>query len=166
MRVTTNEMITYKGPYTDAYDDVDPRQLCWWLWPMNLGSGATKSTGGTIKNTDRPSFTRIPVFLLHALEWRSIPRQFMEIPLTWGKATYMISGVPYTRYFPDYNLVLSPYNTAPCSNGSGYQRRFRFTGTFASGIVQNRASTLAFSTTYVKQNINTGGPSGLQLRHC
>lgn len=159
MRVTTNEMITYKGPYTDAYDDVDPASCVGGYVLMNLGSGATKSTGGTIKNTDRPSFYTNTCILVACFRVKiNTTAVYGDTINMGGKATYMISGVPYTRYFPDYNLVLSPYNTAPCSNGLGISAASDSLGTFASGIVQNRASTLAFSTTYVKQNINTGGP--------
>lgn len=60
--------------------------------------------------------------------------------------------------FPIYKILLYR-NNGFCSNGTAVSAASDSAGTFASGSIQNRPSALAFTTTYVKQNITTGQPN-------
>jgi len=159
IRVTTNENITYKGPYTDAFDNLDPGSCVTGNVQINLGTGATKNTGGTIKNTNRPSFYSSTCIMVACFRVQiNASANYGDTIMIGGKATYSLSGSPKTVNFPLYRIILSQLNNSPCSNGRAISAASDSLGTFASGIVQNRAAALAFTTTYIKQNLGTGTP--------
>jgi uncharacterized repeat protein (TIGR01451 family) len=157
-RIATNEGITAKGPYTDA-SDADQGSCVGGNVLINLGTGATGVIGGTIKNTDKPSFYGSTCIMVACFRVQiNAGANYGDTIKIGGKVVYKISGVTTTRNFPVYNIVLSLLNTTPCSNGKSISAASDSLGTFASGIIQNRAAALGFATTYIKQNIGTGTP--------
>ena len=159
VRIATNEGVTYLGPYTDAFDNIDPGSSVGGNVQINLGTGATKNTGGTIKNTDKPSFYTTTCIMMACFRVQVNPSaNYGDTIKIGGKVTYSLSGSPKTVNFPLYKIFLSQLNNSPCSNGRSISAASDSLGTFASGIIQNRAAALAFTTTYTKQNLGTGTP--------
>lgn len=157
LRTTTNEGITYKT-FTDVVD-ADPCSSVAGIVLMNLGTGATKVAGGTIKNTDKPSFYGTTCIIMAC--YRVIitsTDNYGDTLKFGGKAIYKVSGTTFTVNFPLYQILLSQSVAAACSNGLATSAAGDSLGTFASGIIQNRATPLAFTTTYTKANIGTGQP--------
>ena len=158
IRVATNEGITYSGPYTDASDG-DRGSCVSGNVLINLGSGANGTTGGTIKNNDKPSFYGSTCIMVACYRVRiNAAANYGDTIKIGGKAVYKISGVTNTRAFLPYKIVLSQFNNTPCSNGKTISAASDSLGTFASGVIQNRATALGFATTYTKQNVGTGTP--------
>ncbi len=159
IRVTTNEAVTYLGPYTDAFDNTDPGSCVAGNVQINLGTGATKSTGGTILNTDKPSFYSVTCIMMACYRVQVNPAAiYGDTIKIGGKVSYTISGINKTVNFPLYRIILSKLDNSPCANGKAVSAASDSLGTFASGIIQNRAAALAFTTTYTKQNLGTGTP--------
>lgn len=159
IRLTTNEGILYKGPYTDAYDNTDPGSSVGGNIQINLGTGATKSAGGTIKNTNRPSFYNSTCIIVACYRVQiNNSANYGDTIRFGGKTTYSVSGSPKTINFPLYQIILTQSNAVACSNGTSISAASDSLGTFASGKVQNRATALGFTTTYTKQNIGTNSP--------
>ena len=157
-RIATNEAITYKGPFSDAVD-ADGGSCVGGNVLINLGTGATGVAGGTIKNTDKPSFYGGTCILVACYRIQiNAAASYGDTIKIGGKAVYKISGVTTTRNFPLYQIVLTQLNLNACSNGESTSSASDSLGTFASGIVQNRAAALGFATSYTKQNLSTGGP--------
>ncbi len=160
IRITTNEGITYKGPYTDAFDNTDVASCVAGIVQINLGTGATRSTGGVIKNTDRPSFYGNTCIVVACFRIRiNALANYGDTIKIGGHAVYKIGAVLYTRYFPLYRILLSHSFIKACSNGMSVSAAADSLGTFASGITQSRAASLAFTTTYSKTTISTGTPN-------
>jgi len=160
IRVTTNEGITYKGPYTDASDNTDPASCVAGNVLINLGTGATKTTGGTIKYTDRPSFYGSTCIVVACFRIKiSATANYGDTINIGGKVVYKVSAVTVTRNFPLYKILLSHSYTDACVNGMSVSAAADSLGTFASGNVQSRVNALAFTTTYTKTNISTGTPN-------
>ena len=158
IRITTNENITFQGPFTAA-SDADQGSNVGGNILINLGSGASGVAGGTIKNTDKPSFYGSTCIMVACYRVQiNAAAVYGDTIKIGGKATYSISGIPKTLNFPLYMIILSQYNISPCSNGTAVSAASDSLGTFASGTIQNRAASLAFATTYIKQNLGTGTP--------
>ncbi|MEP7163990.1 MAG: T9SS type A sorting domain-containing protein [Ferruginibacter sp.] len=158
LRVTTNEGVTYGGPYTDG-NDGDPASSVGGKVLINLGTGATGAAGGTIKNTDKPSFYSSTCILVACYRVRiNAAAIYGDTIKIGGKVVYKISGVTTTRNFPLYRIILSQLNNTPCSNGKTISAASDSAGTFATGNTLNRAALPAFTTTYTKQNIGTNSP--------
>lgn len=157
LRVSTNESITYKT-FTDGVD-TDPASSVGGNILMNLGTGATAAAGGTIKNSDRPSFYSGTCIIVACYRVRINATAIYGDTITiGGKVQYRISGVLTVKNFPAYRIILSQLNNTPCSNGKTISAASDSAGTFATGSTQNRAAAVLFATTYIKQNISTGGP--------
>lgn len=160
IRITTNEGITYKGPYTDAFDNTDVASCVAGSVQINLGAGATKSAGGVIKNTDRPSFYGNTCIVVACFRIRiNASANYGDTIKIAGHTVYKIGAVVYTRYFPLYRILLSHSFVNACSNGMSVSAASDSLGTFASGSTQSRAAALAFTTTYSKTTIGTGTPN-------
>jgi len=158
IRITTNESITYQGPFTDAID-ADQGSAVGGNILINLGSGATGVAGGTIKNNDKPSFFGSSCIMVACYRIQiNGSASYGDTIKIGGKVVYKISGVTTTRNFAQYQMILSQLNNTPCSNGKAISSASDSAGTFATGATQNRGGSLAFATTYTKQNISTGGP--------
>ena len=158
IRIATNENHTYKGPYTDA-NDADAGRNVGGNILINLGTGATGIAGGTIKNTDLPSFYGATCILVacYRLQINAADNYGDTIKIG-GKVVYKVSGVTKTINFPLYYIYITQSIAAACSNGLGPSAASDSLGTFASGTSQNRAASLAYTTTYIKQNLGTNSP--------
>ena len=161
MRVATNQGITYKGPFTDAADFDEGTNAVGNI-TINLGNGANAVKGGRIRSdTSKPSFYNSHCIMMACY------RVKINAGATYGDTIFVGGSVLYkmitpatgwkTVTFPAYKILLFK-NNGYCSNGSAVSAASDSFGTFASGSVQNRASPLAFSTTYVKNNVTTNSP--------
>ncbi|RYZ43970.1 MAG: hypothetical protein EOP49_27610, partial [Sphingobacteriales bacterium] len=162
MRVTTNEGITYKGPFTEA-SDADAGTKSGSNILINLGRHANGTTGGRIRSdSSKPSLFGSSSIMMACYRVRiNAATPYGTVITTGGSITYrMISPTPVvttTTNFPTYRILLFNEEDA-CSNGMSVSAASDFQGTFGSGATHNRAAPLAFTTTYVKQNHSTGQP--------
>lgn len=161
MRVATNQGITYKGPFTDAVD-FDAGYISGSNITINLGNGANAVKGGRIRSdTSRPSFYNSHCIMMACY------RVKINASANYGDTLYFGGSVIYKMVtpatgivnviFPKYKILLFKDN-GYCSNGTAISAASDSLGTFASGIVQNRVTPLAFSTTYVKNNVGVNSP--------
>ena len=162
MRVTTNEGITYKGPFTEA-SDADAGTKTGNNILINLGRYANATTGGRIRSdSSRPSLFNSSCIMMACYRVQiNAAAPYGTVITTGGSITYrMISPTPVvtrTTTFPPYRILLFQEESA-CSNGISVSAASDFQGTFGSGTTHNRAAALAFTTTYVKQTHSTGQP--------
>ncbi|MEO5943006.1 MAG: hypothetical protein ABIP30_01515 [Ferruginibacter sp.] len=161
MRVATNQGITYKGPFTDAID-FDAGYISGNNITINLGNGANAVKGGRIRSdTSRPSFFNSHCIMMACYRVKINTSANYGDTLTFGGSAIYKMVTPATGFvnviFPQYKILLFK-NNGFCSNGSAVSAASDSLGTFASGIVQNRVTPLAFSTTYVKNNVGTNSP--------
>lgn len=161
LRVATNQGLTYKGPFTEAAD-LDAAQNIGGAIMINLGNGANGIKGGRIRSdTSKPSFYNSTCIMMACY------RVQINTGTAYGDTLFIGGSVKYKMVtpangwtitsFPTYNILLFKDN-GYCTNGSNMSAASDSLGTFASGIVQNRATALAFSTTYIKQNISVSQP--------
>ncbi len=162
MRVATNQGLTYKGPFTEAYDG-DAGYKTGNNITINLGKGADSSKGGRIKaDSSRPSFYNSTCIMM------AVYRVQINATASYGDTLKIGGSVKYkmispangwtTVTFPTYQILLFK-NTGYCQNGSNVSAASDSLGTFASGSTQNRPSALGFTTSYIKQNISVGQPN-------
>ena len=162
MRVATNQGLTYKGIFSEA-SDADPGTFSGGKFiNINLGTGATGSVGGKITaNTSKPSFYGSHCIMMACY------KVVVNATTNYGDTVFFGGAVKYKRTTPSGSAIIknfSPYgilifkSNGYCSNGTGVSAASDSAGTFASGIIQNRATPLAYSTTYLKQSIGTGTP--------
>lgn len=161
MRVATNQGLTYKGPFTEL-PDTDPGTNIGGNITINLGNGANGVKGGRIRSdTSRPSFYNSACIMMACYKVKiNATANYGDTIFVGGSVRYKMI-VPATGWtitnFPTYKILLFT-NSGYCSNGSNVSAASDSLGTFASGSTQNRAAPLAFSTTYIKQNVSTGQP--------
>ncbi|RYG48231.1 MAG: hypothetical protein EOO01_13805, partial [Chitinophagaceae bacterium] len=162
MRITTNEGITYHGPFTEA-NDADAGTKTGNNILINLGRHATGTTGGRIRSdSSKPSLFGSSSIMMACYRVRiNAATPYGTVITTGGSITYRtISPTPVvttTTNFPTYRILLFNEEDA-CTNGMSVSAASDFQGTFGSGTTHNRAAPLAFTTTYVKQNHSTGQP--------
>ena len=161
IRVATNQGLTYKGPFTEIVDGDAGSNVAGNI-TINLGNGANGTKGGRIRSdTSRPSFYGTTCIMMACY------RVKVNAGAAYGDTLFVGGSVKYkivtpangwtTVTFPTYSILLFN-NSGYCSNGSDMSAASDSLGTFASGSVQNRVVPLAFSTTYIKQNVSTGQP--------
>jgi hypothetical protein len=161
MRVATNQGITYKGPFTEALDK-DPGTNVAGNITINLGNGANGVKGGRIRSdTSRPSFYNSHCIMMACY------RVKINSANAYGDTIYIGGSVKYKLVTPKGSMVNAVFPTIKlllfkdngfCNDGNTISAASDSLGTFASGTTQNRAAPLAFSTTYVKNNVGTNSP--------
>jgi len=162
LRVATNQGITYKGPFTEALDG-DQGSNIGGAITINLGNKANGVKGGRIRSdTSKPSF-----FNSHCI-MMACYRVKINLGASFGDTLFVGGSIRYKMVtpsngwsniaFPTYKILLFK-NNGFCSNGTSVSAASDSSGTFGSGILQNRVAPLSFATTYVKQNISTGQPN-------
>ncbi len=161
MRVATNQGLTYQGAFTEVADADAGKNLGGNI-TMNLGSGANGVKGGRIRSdTSKPSFFGSACIMMACYKVKINAGAFYGDSIFIGGSVKYKMVVPLNGWttvtFPTYNILLFK-NSGYCSNGSNISAASDSLGTFASGSTQNRAAPLAFSTTYIKQNVSTGQP--------
>ncbi len=161
MRVATNEGITYQGPFTEAVDTDQGRNVAGNII-INLGNKANGTRGGRIRSdTSRPSFYGSHCIMMACYKVRINPGAAYGDTITVGGSVRYKMVSPtiawYSVAFPTYRIKLFA-NNGYCPNGSDVSSASDFGGTFGRGTTPNRAVPLGFATTYIKQNISTGQP--------
>jgi hypothetical protein len=158
--ILTNEGKVYQK-FTDASGD-DAGTISGSNITINMGTGATSSTGGTIKNTSKPSFyggtcimvASYTVVVSHLATFGS------TINIGGGNINYQSGAVSNTITFPADNILLYQ-NYGVCSNSvGGNALSTEFTGTFGSGTAKDRgaSSNVPNSYTYTPFSSTAGSP--------
>ncbi len=162
LRIATNQGLTYKGPFTEAVDADQGSHVAGAI-TINMGKNANGTRGGRIRSdTSKPSFFNSHCIMMACYRVRiNLGANYGDTIIFGGSIRYK-TVTPATGWtntvFPVYRILLYKYNGF-CSNGTAVSAASDSAGTFASGVVQNRVAPLAFSTTYIKQNISTNQPN-------
>ncbi|HRD56408.1 MAG TPA: hypothetical protein PK504_00095 [Ferruginibacter sp.] len=162
MRVATNEGITYRGPFTEAVDGDWGKNTVGAI-TINVGNKANGTRGGRLKSdSSRPSFYNSHCIMMVCYRVRINPSaNYFDTLKFGGSVRYRPispAGAAVTHVFPEYKIILFQ-NNGYCVNSTNVSATSDFGGTFGQGTSHNRAAPLAFTTTYIKQNISTGQPN-------
>jgi hypothetical protein len=146
LRVLTNEGKIFRQ-WTDAAGD-DPGTIVGSNVTINLGTGATSAAGGTIKNTDKPSFYHGACIMVasYRVVVNAVPYG-TKIGIGKGGLTYK-SGVIVNVTFPQDTLIVYQ-NYGICSNTVGGNAIItEFGGTFGTGNVKDRGVSASVPANY------------------
>ena len=162
LRIATNQGLTYKGPFTEAIDADQGSHVAGAI-TINLGKNANGLRGGRIRSdTSKPSFFNSHCIMMACYRVRINLGANYGDTISFGGSIRYKTVTPAAGWtntvFPVYRILLYKFNGF-CSNGTAVSAASDSAGTFASGVVQNRVAPLAFSTTYIKQNISTNQPN-------
>lgn len=163
MRVTTNEGIRYKGPFTEVQDADWGKNLGGNI-TINLGVYANGIRGGRLRSdSSRPSFYGSHCIMVACYRVRINPMTPYgdSIVFNIGSVRYrMLSPTNSVTVvsFPVSKIKLIQASNA-CEFGSNMSAASDSAGTFASGTTANRPAPVLFGTTYIKQNVSTNQPN-------
>ncbi|HOV44999.1 MAG TPA: hypothetical protein PK320_05440, partial [Ferruginibacter sp.] len=163
MRVTTNEGIRYKGPFTEVQDADWGKNLGGNI-TINLGVYANGIRGGRLRSdSSRPSFYGSHCIMVACYRVRINPMTPYgdSIVFNIGSVRYrMLSPTNSVTVvsFPVRKIKLIQASNA-CEFGSNMSAASDSAGTFASGTTANRLAPVLFGTTYIKQNVSTNQPN-------
>lgn len=159
LRVLTNEGKIFRQ-WTDAAGD-DPGTISGSNITINLGTGATSAAGGTIKNTDKPSFYHSSCIMVAS--YRVVVNAVAygtKIGIGSGNLTYK-SGSVVNITFPKDTIVVYQ-NFGICSNTVGANAIItEFGGTFGTGKIKDRgaSSSVPSNYTYAPFSSTAGMPN-------
>lgn len=160
IRVLTNEGKIFRQ-WTDKAGD-DPGQISGSVITINLGTGATATTGGTIKNTDKPSFYHSSCIMVAS--YRVVINKVAygtKVGIGTGSLNYKSGTTGYKITFPKDTIVLYQ-NYGICSNTVGANAILsEYGGTFGSGKIKDRgtSSSVPSSYTYAAFSSTSGMPN-------
>ncbi|HTL10585.1 MAG TPA: hypothetical protein VL307_20065, partial [Chitinophagaceae bacterium] len=162
LRILTNEGQLYKQ-WTDAAD-TDPAFITGGSFiTINLGAGANSTTGGTVKNTDKPTNFGSTCIMIVSY------RVQVNAAASYGSTTIDVGGgkLQYTNpngyvsniNFPTVNAMVYK-NFGICVNtigGNGVLSEF--SGTFGSGNLKDRSvGSTKIPTNYTQAKFTNGSP--------
>ncbi len=162
LRIATNQGLTYKGPFSEALDG-DQASNVGGAITINLGKYANGTKGGRIRSdTSKPSFYNSHCIMMACYKVRINAATAYGDSISFGGSIRYKTVTPANGWtittFPTYKILIFAFSGS-CINGSAVSSASDSSGTFASGKFQNRSTALAFTTTYVKQNISTSQPN-------
>lgn len=164
MRVTTNEGILYKGPFSEA-SDTDAGTKSGNNITINIGRYADATNGGRIRSdSSRPSFFGSATIMVASYRVRINSSLPLGTTITTNAGSFryrMVTPTPVisrTVNFTPYSIILMEEENA-CDNGMSVSAASDHQGTFGSGSAQNRTAALGFTTTYTKMNISANAPN-------
>ncbi len=145
VRVLTNEGKIFRQ-WTDLAGD-DPGTISGSNITINLGKGATSSVGGSIKNTDKPSFYGGSCIMVAS--YRVVVNAVAygtKISIGSGNLSYTKSSSTVNITFPEDTIIVYQ-NYGICSNTVGSNAILsEYGGTFGSGNVKDREPINQHST--------------------
>ena len=147
LRVLTNEGKIFRQ-WTDAGGD-DPGTISGSNITINLGTGATSAAGGTIKNTDKPSFYHSSCIMVAS--YRVVVNAVAygtKIGIGNGSLTYKSGSVVNINFPQDTLIVYRNYGI--CSNTVGGNAIItEFGGTFGTGKIKDRGPSGSVPPNYI-----------------
>jgi hypothetical protein len=155
LRVLTNEGKIFRQ-WTDAASD-DPGTISGSNITIYLGTGATSSSGGSINNTDKPSFYHGSCIMVasYRIVVNAVPYG-TKIPIGQGNLTYT-SGSTVNITFPQ-DTIMVYQNYGICSNTVGANAILsEFGGTFGSGNIKDRGASTSVPSNYTYAAFTSGG---------
>src|SRR5579871_942068 len=155
IRVLTNEGKIFRQ-YTDAGGD-DAGTLSGSNITINLGKGATSSSGGSIKNTDKPSFYHGSCIMVasYRVVVNAVPYG-TKVGIGYGNLTYTTSSTVNITFPQDTIVVYQNYGI--CSNTVGANAILsEYGGTFGSGNVKDRGASTSVPSNYTYAAFTSGG---------
>jgi hypothetical protein len=155
LRVLTNEGKVFRQ-WTDAAGD-DAGTLSGSNITINLGTGATSAAGGSIKNTDKPSFYHGSCIMVAS--YRVVVNAVAygtKIGIGTGNLTYK-SGSVVNITFPQDTIVVYQ-NYGICSNTVGTNAIItEFGGTFGTGNIKDRGASSSVPSNYTYAAFSSAG---------
>ncbi len=163
MRVTTNQGITYKGPFSEV-QEAD--------WGKSLGGGITSNMGKYISgirggyvrsDSSKPSFYNSHCIMVACYRVRINPLTPYGDSIVFNTGSVRYRMLSPTVSLSVVNFPISKIKLIQASNacefGSNMSAASDSLGTFASGTTANRATPVLFGTSYIKQNVSTNQPN-------
>ena len=157
LRILTNEGKIFRQ-WTDAVDS-DPADITGDNIKINLGNQANVSTGGSIRNTDRPTLSSGCIMMISYKIRVNAVAFNTNLQLGSGTVTYGIASgaTSVIHYAPIRATVYQNYGI--CTNTIGTNGILsEFGGTFGSGIFKNREASNKVPANYVYATFKTGAP--------
>jgi trimeric autotransporter adhesin len=147
LRILTNEGKIFRQ-WTDAAD-LDPGTIAGTAVTINMGTGATNLTGGTIKSTDKPSFFGGTCIYVASFRVKvNAVANGTKIGVGQGTISFNNGVAPVTITFP-LDTIMVYANTGICSNTVGGNAILtEFGGTFGSGKAKNRVPSTSVPLNY------------------
>lgn len=160
LRVLTNEGQIFRQ-WTDAGGD-DPGTLSGTNITINMGTGATATTGGSIKNTDKPNFGGNCIMMASFRVMINATLNFGDkVNVGAGRFTYTNSSGNKTygvTFSPDTIVVYKNYGI--CSNTVGGNAILSESGgTFGSGTAKDRGASTKVPSNYTYTAFSTNTPN-------
>ena len=156
VRVLTNEGKIFRQ-WTDLAGD-DPGTISGSNITINLGKGATSSVGGSIKNTDKPSFYGGSCIMVAS--YRVVVNAVAygtKISIGSGNLSYTKSSSTVNITFPEDTIIVYQ-NYGICSNTVGSNAILsEYGGTFGSGNVKDRGPSTSIPPNYTYAAFTSGG---------
>jgi len=156
LRVLTNEGKIFRQ-WTDAAGD-DPGTISGSSININLGKGATSASGGSIKNTDKPSFYGGSCIMVAS--YRVVVNAVAygtKIGIGNGNIHYTKSSTAITASFPEDTIVVYK-NYGICSNTVGANAILsEYGGTFGSGNTKDRSASSSVPSNYTYSVFTSSG---------
>ncbi len=156
LTVLTNEGKIFRQ-WTDASGD-DAGTISGLNITINLGTGATFSTGGTIKHTDKPSFYHGSCIMVasytvvvNAVAYGT------KIGIGYGNINYTSGTTAVNVTFPE-DTIMVYQNYGICSNTVGVNAIVsEFGGTFGTGNIKDRGASTSVPSNYTYAAFSSGG---------
>jgi hypothetical protein len=144
LRILTNEGKIYQQ-LTDG-SDADGGTLSGSVLTINFGSGATATTGGSVTNTNKPSFYGGTCIIVASYRVVVNASNAYGTPINIGGGTFQYnqfsSGGSPTKITFSADPLIVYYNYGICSNTVGANAIIsEFGGTFGSGNTKDRAAS-------------------------
>lgn len=163
MRVTTNQGITYKGPFTEVQDADWGKNLGGNI-TINMGKYANGIRGGYIRSdSSKPSFYNSTCIMVACYRVRINPLTPYGDSIVFNAGSVRYRTISPTNALSAINFPVSKIKLIQASNacefGANMSAASDSAGTFASGTTANRPTPVLFGTTYIKQNVSNNQPN-------
>jgi len=155
LRVLTNEGKIYLQ-FTDAAGD-DAANISGSAVTINMGTGATASSGGYVSNTSKPNFYGSTCIMVASFRVKVTGGYSTQINVGNGSITYNNGSANTNINFPAYTIMVFK-NYGLCSNSVGTNALINeYGGTFGSGNIKDRVASNKVPSNYTYAAFSSGG---------
>jgi len=155
LRVLTNEGKIYQQ-FTDASGD-DAGTISGSAITINMGAGATATSGGYVSNTSKPNFYGTTCIMVASFRVVVTGSYGTQINVGNGSITYSTGAANASINFPAYTIMVFR-NYGLCSNSVGTNALINeYGGTFGSGSVKDRTASNKVPSNYTYAAFSSGG---------
>ena len=161
LRVLTNEGKIFRQ-WTDA-SDADAGTILGTTITINLGKGATAISGGSIKNTNKPSVAGSSCIMVASYRVQVNPASGLGTVVNVGGGSFVYSNavapaaLTTVTFSADSIMLYKNYGICPNTVGSNAIIS-EFGGTFGSGVLKDRAPSIKVPANYIYTPFGANSP--------